>query len=159
MNDADPETITDLDRLSVPLLKAGWTVRPRYFESPAVLRIFSSDLPVLGESVGVATVEPGPANRWYRASTGALLAPCSDPSGAARKITEMLCPMVSAAMDEGPTPTLVAQMGKRFPDVPCWWGLYTLRWWAVVRTNGTLRLVSAPTVDVLARIISDSHGR
>lgn len=100
MNNADPATVADLDRLSAPLMKAGWTVRARYAGSPALLRIFSSAAPAIGASIDVTAVEPGPDNRWYRSSTGACLAPCSDPASAALKITRTLRLMVDAATGE-----------------------------------------------------------
>ncbi len=82
MNPAD-----HLDRLGEALIGAGWNTAQRYEDSPPLLRVFSSALPEVGESVWV---KPGVGGvPWFIASTGDPLAPCHDP-GQARWELEVL---------------------------------------------------------------------
>lgn len=75
MNPAD-----HLDRLGEALICAGWNTAQRYGDSRPLLRVFSSTLPEVGESVWV---KPGVGGvPWFIASTGDPLAPCHAPDRA-----------------------------------------------------------------------------
>ncbi len=77
-----------LDRLGEALEGAGWRTARRYWESPALLRVFSSDLPEVGKSIWV---KPGVNGvPWFIASTGDPLAPCHAPDRACAEIAARL---------------------------------------------------------------------
>jgi hypothetical protein len=82
-------TVTShLDRLAEALIASGWCAEPRYTETPPLLRVFSPDLPGVGESVWV---KPGVGGvPWFIASTGDPLAPCHDPVMACAEIAARL---------------------------------------------------------------------
>ncbi|MFD0683387.1 hypothetical protein [Actinomadura fibrosa] len=86
--------VRHLDTLGGELAARGHRVALRY-GPPALLRVSHPALPVLGESVAV---RPGPDGLpWFAASTGVLLAPCSDVPEAARKVVDGLAPFVAAS--------------------------------------------------------------
>lgn len=86
-----------LDRLARELRREGWTTARRYGQTPLTLRVFSESVPCLGESITVVR-RRGSAVSWYRSSTGALLAPCSQVEAAAHEITALLTPWVAIAL-------------------------------------------------------------
>nr|BFE35341.1 hypothetical protein GCM10010200_075920 [Actinomadura rugatobispora] len=87
-----------LDRLALALCDAGWTCARRYVDDRPLLRVFDERLTWLGESV---TVVPGPTSiptfpvLWFRSSTGALLAPCTDVESAAEQVHMLLASWVA----------------------------------------------------------------
>ncbi|WP_067824981.1 hypothetical protein [Actinomadura kijaniata] len=131
------------------LERAGWSVR--LLPGP-VLRVFSPAVPILGETV---TLEEGavPGRWWYRSSTGRLLG--ADAVTAAARVGDLLGPLVAGALARrSPEREMsVAELRRRFPGVPCWWGAHTRQWWAL--TAAPPRLVCAATVDGLARALAD----
>lgn len=77
-----------LDMLGDALAEAGWCTVRRYAEMPPLLRVFSSDLLKVGESIWV---KPGVGGvRWFMSSTGQPLAPCHDLAAARAEITAHL---------------------------------------------------------------------
>lgn len=69
-------------------------VERRYGDVPAMLRVYQSDTPCIGDSI---TVVPGPGGRWYRSSTGDLLAPCARIEVAVMAVAVMREPWVALA--------------------------------------------------------------
>ncbi|GAA1551452.1 hypothetical protein GCM10009678_37940 [Actinomadura kijaniata] len=84
-----------LNRLARALRRRGWRVERRFGTHPPLLHVYASEAPSVGESVLVAD---GPTAPWFRSSTGAYLAPCSDPARAIEAVTDQLTPWVAAAL-------------------------------------------------------------
>jgi hypothetical protein len=78
-----------LGRLRRALRRDGWTVEQRYTESPLMLRVYSADMPCLGDSVSVVREADG---WWFWSSTGDLLAPCGRVDLAASAVAASLRP-------------------------------------------------------------------
>lgn len=89
-----------LNRLAEALTAAGWTAEPRYAEKPARLRVFSPDLPALGDSVSAA-------DGWYVSSLGDPLGRLDDVEAAVLALVEILEPFAAVAriVEAGGTPT------------------------------------------------------
>ncbi|CNF01253.1 Uncharacterised protein [Mycobacterium tuberculosis] len=83
-----------LDRLRRPLRREGWVAERRYDGSLVMLRVYSSAVPCIGDSI---TVVRGDGGWWFRSSTGDLLAPCSHVDLAASEVSALLGPWVAAA--------------------------------------------------------------
>jgi hypothetical protein len=82
-----------LYRLGQALRRRGWMAHRRYGEPLVMLRVYSSAVPCLGESI---TVVRGDGGWWFRSSTGVLLAPCSRVDLAASEVSALLQPWVAA---------------------------------------------------------------
>ncbi|MBC6464020.1 hypothetical protein [Actinomadura alba] len=54
---------------------------------------------------------------------------------------------------------ILAELRRRFPEVPCWWGPYTCRWWAMVSWHGRPRLVEALNLEELLPLIIATRTR
>ncbi|MFC4051281.1 hypothetical protein ACFOY4_16435 [Actinomadura syzygii] len=89
-----------LDALADALAFAGWTCVPRYEVTPALLRVFSSSAPMIGESISVKAGVGGVP--WFISSTGDPLRPCHDLTGTCTEISVRLAPFVAAARTSGP---------------------------------------------------------
>jgi len=83
-----------LDRLRRALHREGWRTERRYCDAVRMLRVYSPGTSCIGESVTVVGIN---GEWWYRASTGELLAPCSQIDLAVSRIASLLMPWVSAA--------------------------------------------------------------
>lgn len=101
-----------LDALAAALAAAGWSTRPRYESHPALIHVFSADLPELGESV---YVKPGVGGvPWFIDSTHNPVRPCHDLAGTVAALAERLGPFVQAlAVVEQPRPRLVERIRAR----------------------------------------------
>ncbi|MEU6034707.1 hypothetical protein ABZ801_04810 [Actinomadura sp. NPDC047616] len=141
---------THLDNLAAVLTRAGWSTRTRYSEAQPMLHVFAAAAPQIGECISVA---PGPptGRAWYRSSRGVLLTPCSDPMTAARKIAALLTPYVKAALPSSPR--------ESEGNVPCWWGHHTRRWRGLIGKGRSARLISAETLEELAKIIAQTNNQ
>ncbi|MER6817363.1 hypothetical protein ABT299_49625 [Spirillospora sp. NPDC000708] len=97
MNAAD-----HLDGLARALDAAGWSTRRRYEQTPALLHVFASELPRVGESVHVKAGTAGVP--WFVVSTGDPLRPCHDIAGAVAEIAARLGPLAEPgrAIPSGP---------------------------------------------------------
>jgi hypothetical protein len=82
-----------LEGLARALDGAGWGTRAQYGQEPAVLQVFASDVPDLGESVRVKAGVGGVP--WFVSSCGLPLAPCHDLAAAVAGVTESLGPLVA----------------------------------------------------------------
>jgi hypothetical protein len=52
---------------------------------------------------------------------------------------------------------VVAELARRFPGVPAWWGEYTGSWWAMLRErNGRDRLVEAKSPGELCHRLEEA---
>lgn len=83
-----------LNRLARELRRHGWRVERRYAETLPMLRVHFPRVAGLGESI---TIARGDGGWWYRSSTGALLAPCSDLELAVSRVMTSLDEWVTAA--------------------------------------------------------------
>lgn len=68
--------------------------------------------------------------------------------------------MTAATLVDGLTPPIsgdvlatASTLGRRFPFAVIWFGAFTRRWWAMVRTGGRWRLVDAQGPEELTRAI------
>ncbi|MGI5422181.1 hypothetical protein [Actinomadura luteofluorescens] len=167
-----------LDRLVEAVVREGWQAVPRYDGPRPLVHVFDRDAPQFGESI---TLAPGPVPRvwWFRSSTGENLALHTDPSQAARQITRILIPYVTAiraarshraqrAGTPSPTPpavpdpahvTTIAELEKRFAGLVCWWGRYTYEWWAIVPGGTQWTIVNAEEPDSLLHEILRARKR
>lgn len=147
-----------LDRLADALASKGLPTLPRYEDDPPRLRVYIPSATHVGETIAVG---PGRSDGWwYRTSTGILLGPHDDPTAAAETIALLLGPWLPAALGIIPDRAMtVSEVRRRFPGVSCWWGIHTQRWWALIPRGASSRLVSAITLDTLARAISKAHTR
>ncbi|MGI5324729.1 hypothetical protein [Actinomadura nitritigenes] len=80
-----------LDGLARALDPAGWSTRRRYENRPALLHVFVSELPGVGESVRVKAGTAGVP--WFVASTGDPIKPCHDLAGTVAEIAARLGPV------------------------------------------------------------------
>ena len=76
-----------LNRLGRALRRQGWMAERRYGESSSLLRVYTPDMPDVGDSI---TVVGGVGGWWYQSSTGALLAPCARVDLAVWEVTALL---------------------------------------------------------------------
>lgn len=83
-----------LDGLAAALAMAGWSAQHRYGERPALLHVYSPDLPCLVGSVRVKAGTGGVP--WFVCATGDPLRPCHDLTGTVAEIAARF-----AAADEG----------------------------------------------------------
>lgn len=83
-----------LERLRRALCREGWVAQRRYSGALVMLRVYSSAVPCIGDSI---TVVRGDGGWWFRSSTGDLLAPCSHVDLAAAEVSASLRPWVAAA--------------------------------------------------------------
>lgn len=83
-----------LERLRRALRREGWVAQRRYGGSLVMLRVYSSAVPCIGDSI---TVVRGDGGWWFRSSTGDLLAPCSHVGLAVSEVSALLRPWVAAA--------------------------------------------------------------
>lgn len=79
-----------LDRLAAALTERDLCTEPRYGEDPPLLRVWYSDVPVIGESVSV--VITGDERLWFQSSDHRLLAPVGRPVAAAAQLIAFLHP-------------------------------------------------------------------
>ncbi|MFI0447440.1 hypothetical protein [Actinomadura sp. 6N118] len=148
-----------LDRLADALARKGLPTLPRYEDDPQRLRVYIPSATHIGETIAV---DPGPSpdEWWYRTSTGILIGPHSDLAAAAETIALLLGPWLPAAWGIAPDQAMtVSEVRRRFPGVSCWWGIYSQQWWALIPRGASSRLVSAITLDALARAISRARPR
>lgn len=157
-----------LDRLAEEVVREGWTA-VRCYEGPhPLIRVFDASVPHFGESVRLLPGTRSPL-WWYRSSTGEDLAPHTKPILAAKRVTRILLPYVTAALaarthQAAPRPRVLAEPGpshavtiaelqERFEGVVCWWGAATREWWAIIPGGTRWRIVNAPDPDGLLQII------
>ena len=167
-----------LDRLAEEVARQGWQAVPRYDGPHPLVHVFDRDVPQFGESI---TLVPGSTAGvwWFRSSTGEDLAPHTDPTHAARQITRILIPYVTAIRAARshrtrrtgasyPTPpavpdpahvTTIAELENRFAGVVCWWGRYTYEWWAIVPGGTRWTIVNAEEPDSLLHEILKAWKR
>jgi hypothetical protein len=85
-----------LHALAVALEAEGWSTTLITLDGPVRLRVVESSVPGFGETVSVMPHRSGP---WFRSSTGAPMAACSDIPGAAayvdRELDALVRPRVS----------------------------------------------------------------
>lgn len=74
MRDGPTGDAEHLEALAGALTAAGWSA-VRYGDAPPMLRVTRPSMPVVGETVTVTSEPSGP---WFRASTGDLVAPCTE---------------------------------------------------------------------------------
>ncbi|WP_344892254.1 hypothetical protein [Actinomadura meridiana] len=140
--------------------------------------MFDRDVPNIGESV---TLVHGttPGLWWYRSSTGEDLAPHTQPVQAAKRVTRILIPYVTAVRaarshqtqatgercsppparpDPSHAPT-IAELQRRFAGVVCWWGAYTYEWWAIVPGGTQWKIVNAEDPDTLIQRVLNTRKR
>ncbi|MFI0479735.1 hypothetical protein [Actinomadura sp. 9N215] len=161
-----------LDRLSEEIAREGWQFARRYDGPRPLIHVFDRDIPQFGESI---TLVPGqtPDVWWFRSSTGEDLAPHTKPIQAAKQVTRILIPYVTAARAARshqtqttrppratppavPDPsheTTIAGLQERFAGVVFWWGTYTYEWWAIVPGGTQWTIVNAEDPDALVQQI------
>lgn len=87
-----------LQALGSALGGEGWMVLLITNDGPVRLRVFHLAVPGVGETVSVMPTRGGP---WFRSSTGAPMAACSDIPGAVAFIDRVLGPYVLATKGGG----------------------------------------------------------
>ncbi|MBC6463746.1 hypothetical protein [Actinomadura sp. HBU206391] len=61
--------------------------------------------------------------------------------------------MMASGAGQAARAAVLADLHERFPGVPCWWGVHTRRWWAMVAWDDRPRLVEAGSPEELIPII------
>lgn len=169
---------THLDRFAEEAAREGWQVDRRYDGPQPLVHVFDRDIPELGESVTLVH-DPAADVWWFRSSTGENLAPHDKPVRAAKQVTRILIPYVTAiraarshqtqtarpasltppAVPDPSHETTIAGLRERFPGVVCWWGTYTYEWWAIVPGGTQWKIVSAEDPDTLVHQIRKALTR
>lgn len=164
-----------LDRLAQEVIRERWRAVLRYDGRYPLLRVFAPAVPDFGESI---TLVPGttPGIWWYQSSTGEDLAPRTKPVHAAKRITRILTPYVTAALaaqthqrgttgtprlappSDPPQPfaTEIAGLRER-PGVLCWRGAYTEKWWALIPSGTQWEIINAPAPEAPIQAISKAR--
>ncbi|MFC4055071.1 hypothetical protein ACFOY4_35740 [Actinomadura syzygii] len=157
-----------LDRFADEAAREGWQVTRRYDGPQPLIHVYDREIQDFGESI---TLAPGRTADmwWFRSSTGENLAPHTKPAQAAKQVTRILIPYVTAVRaarshqtqtprPPSPTPpavpdpshqTTIAGLHERFAGVVCWWGTYTYEWWAIVPGGTQWKIVNAEDPETL----------
>ncbi|TYB42512.1 hypothetical protein FXF69_32475 [Actinomadura chibensis] len=167
-----------LDRFADEAVQEGWQVARRYDGPQPLVHVYDRDIPEFGESITLAP-DLAPNRWWFRSSTGEDLAPHTKPAQAAKQVTRILIPYVTAvraarshqtqttrrpsstppAVPDPTHATAIAGLHERFAGVVCWWGAYTYEWWAIVPGGTRWKIVSAEDPDTLVHLILKARNQ